>query len=472
MKRPRDCIICGKAAGSGEHVFPAALGGRRTSNGIYCGEHNQHFGPLVAYLQEDLLMMNACLEIRPDRQDSAKPFYFDSDGARYRLLGDNVFIAPPDPSDPSSVPPIGVPVDREFLSLSEAEEWGRQIERHGVKIKIVQKQESRRVYKVQPYKITLKFGGHEVLHAVAYLALSFFAQYFPREARQESLAEFKRLLVRPVSDEDVWAGEFVWWEGGGPVDIVRANPYRFGHTVIVGIQSGSNQASAYISFFSCLNFSVRLGYVEPLTEVRSVVVYIDPEAQTAAASCREQKGFELDGRVGERLMSLDMLIRGGKAEAAMGDFLRRVSDVRSEQLLNALREDLEVLKSVAYEERFNLCLEIVDRYSGYVLQQFRRLVKDAESYFASLGAQYDPIVNYLRCFVSDCPESSNGLSYETTAMLQASCQVLACEIYTRSGRGEISAENVIELIQGVDGLNLLKKEILARILSVVLRGVE
>jgi hypothetical protein len=30
----KTCIICGKAAGSQEHVFPAVLGGRRTNKGI------------------------------------------------------------------------------------------------------------------------------------------------------------------------------------------------------------------------------------------------------------------------------------------------------------------------------------------------------------------------------------------------------------------------------------------------------
>jgi hypothetical protein len=32
----KTCIICGGRAGSGEHVFPAVLGGRRINNGIYC----------------------------------------------------------------------------------------------------------------------------------------------------------------------------------------------------------------------------------------------------------------------------------------------------------------------------------------------------------------------------------------------------------------------------------------------------
>ena len=44
----KQCIICGNCAGSREHLFPAALGGRRICNSIYCNIHNQGFPPLVS----------------------------------------------------------------------------------------------------------------------------------------------------------------------------------------------------------------------------------------------------------------------------------------------------------------------------------------------------------------------------------------------------------------------------------------
>ncbi|HCS41387.1 MAG TPA: hypothetical protein DIW52_00960, partial [Pseudomonas sp.] len=74
MSKARTCIICGEQAKSAEHIFPAALGGRRTNRGIYCADHNRQFGRLVTRLQRQLAMMNAALEIRPDREDKPKPF--------------------------------------------------------------------------------------------------------------------------------------------------------------------------------------------------------------------------------------------------------------------------------------------------------------------------------------------------------------------------------------------------------------
>jgi hypothetical protein len=34
------CIVKGGPAGSGEHIFPASLGGLRINNGIYCEKHS------------------------------------------------------------------------------------------------------------------------------------------------------------------------------------------------------------------------------------------------------------------------------------------------------------------------------------------------------------------------------------------------------------------------------------------------
>ncbi|WP_408530975.1 HNH endonuclease [Paraburkholderia nemoris] len=72
MAKP--CIICGSTAGSHEHVFPAALGGRRTSKQIYCAPHNQVFGQHVAILGEQFSILNASLEVRHDRRESQRSF--------------------------------------------------------------------------------------------------------------------------------------------------------------------------------------------------------------------------------------------------------------------------------------------------------------------------------------------------------------------------------------------------------------
>ena len=66
---PRTCIICGGPTGSREHIFPAALGGRRTNKGIYCGGHNNAYSGLAGIISEQLAIFNAQLGIIGDHAD-------------------------------------------------------------------------------------------------------------------------------------------------------------------------------------------------------------------------------------------------------------------------------------------------------------------------------------------------------------------------------------------------------------------
>ena len=68
----KTCIVCGQAAGSGEHVFPAALGGRRVNSGIYCPKHDNSYSGLVSEIAGQLDFFNAYLGVRPDHSSHLK----------------------------------------------------------------------------------------------------------------------------------------------------------------------------------------------------------------------------------------------------------------------------------------------------------------------------------------------------------------------------------------------------------------
>ena len=65
----RTCIIGGGPTGSREHIFPAALGGRRTNKGIYCGKHNGDYSGLAEIIAEQLAIFNAQLGVQGDHAD-------------------------------------------------------------------------------------------------------------------------------------------------------------------------------------------------------------------------------------------------------------------------------------------------------------------------------------------------------------------------------------------------------------------
>lgn len=66
----RTCIICAEPAGSREHLFPAALGGRRVNKRIYCAHHNHALADGAGVLAEQLRTINAILMVESDRDRS------------------------------------------------------------------------------------------------------------------------------------------------------------------------------------------------------------------------------------------------------------------------------------------------------------------------------------------------------------------------------------------------------------------
>jgi hypothetical protein len=114
------------------------------------------------------------------------------------------------------------------------------------------------------------FGGPNGLQAIAYIALTFFAHYFPEHARKAGAQPIKDFATTHVSNE------FVWWESHTILDTLPPNKYPFGHTIAL-TTSAAGDAVAFISLFGSLNFGVALGSIDDMTD-HSVIVFIDPQA--------------------------------------------------------------------------------------------------------------------------------------------------------------------------------------------------
>lgn len=185
----KTCIICGKRAGSGEHVFPAVLGGRRVNNGIYCHAHNQGFSPLAAIIGGQLKPINALLAVRPDHKDKAEPYFYTSPGGEDLIIFDGkVDRATPDPNNDASL------------------------------------------------HVRLALGGDDGLRAVGYIALTFFAAHFQDHARKLELQPMKAFL------QSSGQNEFVWWELDAPAAGLPANPFPFGHSIVLTTSAATGRA--------------------------------------------------------------------------------------------------------------------------------------------------------------------------------------------------------------------------------------
>ena len=136
----KTCIICGGPAGSGEHVFPASLGGRRTNKGIYCKTHDNGYGSLVGVLAEQMAFFNSRLGVILDHRKEVKSVITTDkhSGQKIRLsVTGSDFVEPRVISE--SQLPNGKQVQMTFSDDESINEWIEEQKAAGVDVVILEK---------------------------------------------------------------------------------------------------------------------------------------------------------------------------------------------------------------------------------------------------------------------------------------------------------------------------------------------
>lgn len=322
---PKACIICGKPAGSREHIFPASLGGRRTSKQIYCGPHNQAFGSLAGIVAEQLKVINSLLSVRPDRADAAVPLLKSTRGGRVlEMAAGQARAVGTDPPSTENDP------------------------------------------------ISMSFGGPEGLRAITYIALTFFAHHFQDLVRNDGFDEAKAFI------QGADPNTFAWWESPAYTEKLPENLFRFGHTIIVGTNQAAGRASAVVSLFGTLTFGVDLGRVVGAPD-RTVTVFLDPHADHPPNDIIEKVAsvpliLSKPQPMQEHLRAAVQSGAGQRAMATLFECIERWGfDKRMEPVivdLNAVRGDSKLLTE-ALVDLFESDAGPVFRLMEFVARDFR-----------------------------------------------------------------------------------------------------
>lgn len=291
------CIICGKAAGSAEHLFPSALGGMRKNKKIYCDLHNNAFGHYVSILEESLRFLNASIGLTTDRRSTVKPAMLTSidDGSAVLVTNERIYIKPDLQSIVNNMEDGGQ-YQMEVGSDDDIEELKRLALIKGYELTVTGRSNGQKIT-VGKLNAKLDLGGDGFLRSIGYIGLTFFAHYFQNLVRLPELCGIKDF----VRFGDGYRGEdrvgdalysdlskFCWW-----VDEVSAisseAPFDFWHAVAICIKGGV--ASAYVSLFGIANFYIRIadGINAP---DQAIVTYIDPLAESEPREWCEKRGAE------------------------------------------------------------------------------------------------------------------------------------------------------------------------------------
>ncbi|WP_200171275.1 HNH endonuclease [Ectothiorhodospira shaposhnikovii] len=438
----RKCIICGKPAGSREHLFPAAFGGRRVSKKIYCEAHNNALGIHVVALLEALEYFNAALGVRSDHRRSPKPYEVEVEtGERFHVLRDQFDIAPPRPL--RETPEL---VERsatlKFSSKEQFYEWAESQRRDGYKVQKISESKFEKQYFSGPIKLSMEFGNEEFRRAIAYLGLTYLAHYYPDAARQSGLESIKLYVLgeEPVEDR-------VWWVDPHKITSCVSGEFKATHFVTVVIEEGGN-SYAQVGFFGNLCLTVSLGSVQGV-KPECVTTYINSTAESAAPDIDVIVDRELGGGIhlGSPEQGKEYLSKviGGEIAHPVSQILKALDDEHLNAEVEGIRRRLDDAQGQPKDVRENVLVEIVDEQGQRIFNHLHtgisELIERNRDFPAHIRARLEELI-------APDSDSPSGLSDAALTALERGKIGFANEISRLQENGQLTDETLKLLLAG------------------------
>lgn len=441
----RTCIICGLPASSREHLFPAALGGRRTNKGIYCHDHNNAYGPVLEPLVAQLAFFNAQLDVVGDRAKAARPVRLveKETGRTVLATGGSLRVEGPalmhmEMTERGPIRTVTAfdeaQADR---AVAEAKAQGEPLHR------VV-----RAAHHVGTLHGTMSFGGPERLRAIAYVAQTHFAQAFPELVRTDTFAPLKDYTLNGNGSP------LAWW-CFAPLEELGANRFAFGHRIVVGVDATAAVAFAHVSLFSALHFNVILGRVHEESSCTRVTD-IDPLAPHPPHDRVEwDTGAMIDvpSHPSDPVGALRFALESGQAAGAINDLMARIQGHRLEIEALPLLNDLLATASVVGDERATRIAERLRRHERRIVSLMEHVVEGLQE--DSSGPLKKAMAEMLRPVVARNPHRPSGLSPEAERIAGVCTLALASQLDRDLMSGTLTLERVVALLGHGTGLAIV-----------------
>lgn len=487
------CIVCNQAAGSGEHIFPAALGGRRINKNIYCTTHDNGYSSLVAALANQMDFLNAFLGVVPDHSNDVKcVISHDAHTGQELKLStkESKFTAPRVISQQQEG--NGTRIKMAFPDHESKKQWLAEQKAKGLDVAIDGKAEEK-IYFLDKVHFQRRFGGPCGLGAVAYITQTFLAQAFPDLARSNEMQAFiaytqaiaKVAQISGGCTEDtvgqsnpnleqaqrdfdaslaVWGGQAPVWCDFNPQPDASPNAFEFGHRVTVGVDAADGQIFGRFSLFSSMHFSMCFGKDVSPTETKTVTIDIDP---MAAHPPNDIKKTELNSALARVLrpsmptVGLKSAISSKAQERVFYDLLRRISKHSLAKSAKEMHVELAAYSSMSPIEGDELLCRVLNKQSQRVLNLLKWVLEDFKSEFTpSTLPIIAPIIDSM---VAHDPSSANGLSVMANVTLELAKSALIAQMREDIKAGCLDELRIAALLEERVGAVVVGKLILTKI---------
>lgn len=455
----RQCIVCEQPARSREHIFPAALGGRRVNKGIYCAKHNNEYGPLAATISVQLALFNSLLGIRNDHTGKAASVELEEDPTGRKVVyqdGELSLKAPEVVSE--RIDGHVKHAEMQFANRDQIQAWVKEQEAQGLAVSITKIQEH--TYIPSALRSNVSIGGdREGLRSVGYIAQTFFAHYFPDAARSKEMSEFVQYTLY-----DVGRG-YVSWQFNKKIDYPQ-NKFNFGHRVVVGLDRTNSCAYALVDFFSTLSFAVNFCSMTVETDI-SYAIDIDPFALSPPHDISEAKHLSTFWHSQQTDSSFDVLstaIADGTAQAQLSTLMKRIEDHQRGKHAEMIIEKLALISGPRLSDIPFVAQELTDVLRPRVMRLMRYAV---DNFAKQRGSAATFIREILGEFVRSNHRSPTGLSTVAAASLELACTLLATQIVAEYKTGTLTLGRIELLISGGPGVAIVMKPFFELVLRAI-----
>lgn len=446
----KTCIICDSKADSGEHIFPAAFGGRRTNNGIYCKFHNNMFGKHVCALLEGLDILNAAIGVIPDRHDEVRPAFAETANGEQFLVSKGVCkIAPPQPLN-MTPELVGKEVVLPFADPAQAKKWIAEQKKAGFEIDVGQYGPAQSKIIAQSLQIKRVLGTEPFMRSLVYISLTFLAHNFPDIARSIGVAS-----ARAIVEKCLPVGQRAWWERPSSMSQLSTNPFPHGHTVAISIDSQKEKVTALISLYGTFHLGVDLGDVSSKSTVR-FTTHIDPLAAKPPddiKELREEEKFLALGTPEEGQRYIQEIVSG----QAKNPFASTLAVAREDEFKITCEELLPALlatKTLSVQSRNDQVLQLLSKHKQRIFNLLREGILGFEQSAIDIPQQ---IHDGLKQLIAIDANTALGITATSEAALQVATAVLADEIIQRLRHNALDATSLGNLLDGKEGINLVFK---------------
>lgn len=446
----KTCIICSGPAGSGEHTFPAAFGGRRENKGIYCTTHNNEFGRHVAALLESMDFLNAQLGVIPDRKEEVRPARAVGPGGEEFLIAKGKIELSPPPDLKHTPDLVGKKVGYPFAHMEQAENWKKRQERAGFEVDMTAESgPASSQFIGNLLNVTRTFGTEPFMRGVVYLALTFLAHAFPDLARSASLAAARELITKDGAVDDR-----VWWIPPAVAEQGLQNPFKVGHSIVIAPDEEGRRVVALVSFYNALHLVVNLGkFIGTDSLDQRFTAHIDPMARRPPHDRKEyvEQGKNLaigtpeDGRA-----YLHALV-AGEVPNPLYELLAFAKLEERKEAAAALLPKLQEVAKLSGSARDDRLREVLKPIQQKVLN----LMIERVAYVQQLEGILPPIHEVYGHFVAMDEERLSGISAIAESVLTICCDAFKAVIDEQLKKNTLTVDVLADLIGGGRGYKLV-----------------